>query len=246
MPIKKQAFASRCQFYVVDGQMHGRARIGLRGGGSVLVQTQPGHGVPMSLLTHALAMRQTDGSVGGLFSDVWNQARKTAKSVATGKVTIDLMGKAKSVAMSDLGAAALSFVPGGTAALTAVKLGTQAAEMLEQASRGEVTSRIKIQRVTALAKKGHPPAVTAHNILKAVYAKGKLKGVYSTGQTKRPATRKQAVARTVLSRVPVRKVPYSQQASVSRVYAPRGGAVQMGHRHGFFQTGTNPYRLIPI
>lgn len=177
-PMTPFRFASKCAFYVRDGQMHGRCVIQLRDGSHVTIETKPGQGVPMSLLTHGLAMQQADGEIGGIFGDVWKGAKKAAGGIATGKIAVDLLKTASTVAKSDLGSVALSFVPGGTAVATAVKLGTQAADLLGKAEQGSREAKEKILKVTALAAQGNPIAIQAHGILKAVHAKGKAKGVF--------------------------------------------------------------------
>lgn len=193
-------FAPRCHFFVKNGQMHGRCLVRLRDGSVVHVQTRPGHGVPMSLLTHGLAMEETQGEVGGLFGNVWKGAKKAAKGIATGKVASDLLKTASSVARSDLGSVALSFVPGGTAAATAIKLGTQAADLLGKAQQGSKEAKEKILRVTQLAAQGHPIAINAKQILKAVHNKGKAKGVFPT-----KGSRNAAVVKVVPSKKRVKK-----------------------------------------
>jgi hypothetical protein len=205
-------FASKCHFYERDGQMHGRCILQLRNGSHVTIETHPGQGVPMGVLTHALAMQQAEGNVGGIFGNVWKAAKKTAGAVATGKLAKDLLHEASKVAMSDLGAAALSFVPGGTATLTAVKLGVQAADMLGKAVQGDPVARQKIVKVKVLAQAGHPQAIQAHRILKAVHAKGKAKGVF-------PSV-KPVVKATPKAKVIVRKVKLPRRVAPGRMARP--------------------------
>jgi hypothetical protein len=213
-------FASKCQFYVKNGQMHGKAIIRLQDGSHVTIQTKPGEGVPMSLLTHAVAMREASGNVGGLFGDVWKQAKKTAGSMATGKLAGDLLKKATIIAKSDLGGAVLSVVPGGTAALTAIKLGSQAADLLGKVTQGDRKAIAQVAHVVQLAEAGVPVAQTAQNILKAVHVKGKAKGVFPR---KRKLSSKRAAAHTILARVPRRGVTSARSArSGDFRSAPRG------------------------
>lgn len=173
-------FGSKCEFFEKDGQMHGRCMIRLRDGRLVTVQTKPGEGVPIALLTHALLMDQNEGDVSGFFSDAWKGVKKSAGAIAKGKVASDLLKTSLKVAQSDLGQMALSFVPGGTTALKATQIGVRAANLIDKAVKGDRKAQDQVMRVTALAKAGSPNALAANKILKAVHAKGQLKGVYPT------------------------------------------------------------------
>ncbi len=172
-----QRFASKCEFWTVNGQLHGRCRLMLRNGSHVTIETKPGEGVPLALLTHRIARRQSP-EVSGFFSDTWKKAKGAASGVAKVAVSKQLFSSALNVVKSDLGSAALSLVPGGAAAMSAVKLGTQAADLLGKAAQGSQQAKVKIQKVVALANAGNPTAIKAQKILKAVHAKGKLKGVF--------------------------------------------------------------------
>jgi hypothetical protein len=216
-PMTPFRFASKCAFFVRNGQMHGRCVIQLRDGSHVTIETRPGQGVPMSLLTHSLAMRETEGEVGGIFGDVWKGAKKAAGGIATGKVAVDLLKTASTVARSDLGSVALSFVPGGTAVATAVKLGTQAADLLGKAEQGSREAKEKILKVTQLAAQGNPVAIQAHVILKAVHAKGKAKGVF-------PIKGKARVVKVSPKKHVASKVVTPRRAGRLAPPAPRGGA----------------------
>ena len=246
-----KAFAPRCHFYVRNGQMHGRCLIRLRDGSNVAVETRPGHGVPMSLLTHGLAMQEADGEVGGIFGDVWKGAKKAAGSIATGKVASDLLKTASAVARSDLGSVALSFVPGGTAAATAIKLGTKAADLLGKAQQGSEEAKKQILRVTRLAAEGHPIAINAQKILKAVHAKGKAKGVFPVKGNRnvrivkiKPSKRRvkravRAIAKPIRPNLVARPVmaydaPRQPAPQARRVYGYQGyrGAYWLGRMSG--------------
>jgi hypothetical protein len=251
-------FAANCEFFEVDGQMHGRCMIKLRDGRLVTIQTKPGHGVPLALLTHSLLMDQNEGDVSGFFSSAWNGIKKTAGSVATGKIAADLLKTSLKVAQSDLGQMALSFVPGGTTALKATQIGIKAANLIDQAVQGDKGAVNKIQSITISAKTGNPAAGAANQILKAVYAKGQLKGVYPSKDKAHvkqisqviPAKRKRK-ALTIALPKPLRaarvlakpKSPARVAAPAPSVYAPYPPMAYGAHgayRHGLSTLMSRP------
>ena len=164
----------RCEFYIKGGLLHGRCCVRLRDGRTVVVTSR--RGVPIALLTHTIA--QKEAQVSGFFSDVWKGARKAAKVVAKKTLSNDILKQAKALASSDLGSAALSLVPGGSQAVKAIEYGQKAANLLSDASRGVNRAKRQIKKIVALADSGHPEAIKAKKILKAVHKKGKAKGVF--------------------------------------------------------------------
>ena len=187
MPLNK--FMGRCAFYERDGKLYGSCLMRMRNGQTFTVSTKPGKGVPLAMLATKIAMASVDGEVGGLFGNVWKKARGAATAVAKKAVSKELLGTVSTLARSDLGSIALSIVPGGTAAATAIKLGTQAADLLGKAQAGSKQAKEQIQKVTALAQAGVPKAKTAHKILKAVLAKGQVKGVFKGGKSSKTTVR---------------------------------------------------------
>lgn len=175
-------FASRCQYSLRDGKLHGKCKIALPNGQVICISTAEGEGVDIPSVAHAIAKREA-AEVGGFFGSAWKRAKAAAKAVAKPAVARKLLIKSQAViaranklAQTPEMRTALQYVPGGQY----VALGTKAATLIQNAKLGDPKAKRRIKGIAVAARQGHPGAQKALRVLSNVNKVGKAKGAWAS------------------------------------------------------------------